>query len=165
MCRKLFSKAVVIAAALAVGAMTLSPGAAGAEERPMKGMWTGNANLSPTDDPDYLINKETGAGEATHLGKFTLVGVETVYVKDFPQFISVEGAFTMTGADGDQVFVEYSTTGGINEEGSLDIIGTYYIVGGTGRFAGATGEGELRAIAFLSEGLPFLGFMDGTIDY
>jgi hypothetical protein len=161
MCRKLLSNAVVIA----VGLMTLSPGVAGAEERPMKGMWAGNASLKPADQPYYAINNETGVGEATHLGKFTLIGVETVYVKFFPQFVSVEGAFTMTGADGDQVFVKYRTTGGINKEGSLDIIGTYCIVGGTGRFAGATGQGELRAVAFLSEGLPFIGFMDGVIDY
>ena len=162
MCRVLLSRAVVILALLAPGAMLQ---VAGAEERAMKGMWAGNAKLTPTDDPDYVTNNETAVGEATHLGKFAMTSVETVYVKYFPDFISVEGKFTMTSADGDKLFGTYCTTGGINEEGSLDIIGTYRIVGGTGRFAGATGQGELRAVAFLSEGLPFLGFMDGTIDY
>lgn len=162
MYRMLLRRAVVILAALSAGAM---PGVSGAEERAMKGMWAGNALLKPTENPDYLTNNETGVGEATHLGKFALTSVETIYVKFFPEFISVEGEFTMTGADGDKIFGRYTTTGGINKEGSLDIIGTYCIVGGTGRFAGATGQGELRAVAFLSEELPFLGFMDGTIDF
>ena len=132
----------------------------------MKGMWAGNANLEQdNEDPDYALNHETGAGTATHLGKFTLVGDERIYMKFFPKFVSVEGRFTMTAANGDQVVVDYSTTGGINEKGSLDIIGVYRIVCGTGQFKGATGQGILRAEAFLSEGFPFIGSMDGIIDY
>lgn len=166
MYRMLLSRAVVILAVLAVGTMTLSPGAAGAEERPMKGFWAGKAELRPDpENDDYALNHETGAGTATHLGKFTLVGDEKIYMEFFPQFVSVEGKFTMTAANGDQLDVKYSTIGGINDEGSIDIIGTYTIAGGTGQFKGATGQGVLRATAFLSEGFPFIGSMDGTIDY
>src|SRR5262245_53383368 len=111
MTRMPFSRAVAIAAVLAVTTMTLLPGAAGAEERPMIGIWKGNAHVKPADEPDYLINNETGAGVATNLHKFSWSSVEKVYAKFFPQFISVEGEFTMTALNGDTVFGTYSTTG------------------------------------------------------
>jgi hypothetical protein len=50
-------------------------------------------------------------------------------------------------------------------DGNLEIVGTFTFTGGTGRFAGATGGGDLVATAFLSEGLPFIGSYDGRIDY
>jgi hypothetical protein len=37
--------------------------------------------------------------------------------------------------------------------------------GGTGRFVDASGSGEIDAIAFLAPGLPFVGTIEGTIDY
>ena len=38
-------------------------------------MLTGNAHLSPSDDPFVLRNDETGEGQATHLGRFTWADV------------------------------------------------------------------------------------------
>src|SRR5207253_2115956 len=57
-------------------ALVFTPTALLAAERPFKARWTGNANLSPTDDPTVLRNDETGEGNATHLGKFQWSSVE-----------------------------------------------------------------------------------------
>jgi hypothetical protein len=45
------------------------------------------------------------------------------------------------------------------------IHGNYQFTGGTGRFADATGSGDIDAIAFLAPGLPFEGTFTGTINY
>ena len=45
------------------------------------------------------------------------------------------------------------------------ISGNYESTGGTGRFAGATGSGDIDAVGLLTSGLPVTGTMNGTIDY
>jgi hypothetical protein len=156
---------LAITAALAVGAFARFPGAAVAEERPFIAALTGNANLSPTDDPMIMRNEETGEGEATHLGRFTFASVEFVDFSNFPPRVAVKARFTMTAADGDRLCGRYKTVGLANDEGNLDILGTFRFTGGTGRFADATGGGHLQATAFFAPGLPFEGEFSGTIDY
>jgi hypothetical protein len=165
MCCKSSYGVVVIAATLAVGAMALSPGVAAADEHLFQAMLTGNAHLSETDDPCVMRNDETGEGEATDLGPFTWESVEYVDFCTIPGGVEVSGRFTMTAANGDQLFGKYSTVGLFDEAGNLRIHGKYHFKGGTGRFAGATGKGDLDAVAYLSPGLPFEGQMNGTIDY
>jgi len=160
-----FCKVLAITAALAVGAIARFPGGAVAEERPFQAAWTGNAHLSETKNPWIQRTDETGAGEATHLGGFTWASVESVNFKNFPPEVAVEATFTMTAADGDELFGEYTTIGLANDEGNLDILGVLSFTGGTGRFAGATGGGVLQATAFFAPGLPFEGEFLGTIDY
>jgi hypothetical protein len=126
---------------------------------------TGNANLGPGDRPGYALNEETGQGQATHLGLFTWYSLEEVYIVNFPPHVDVTGTFTMTAADGDLLCGEYTTSGDLNAAGELIIVGTFTIPGGTGRFVGATGGGNLFATAFFSEGMPFIGMFDGVIDY
>ena len=132
---------------------------------PLPRVLTGNAHLSETDDPCVLRNDETGDGEATDLGPFTWESVEHVDFCTIPGGVEVSGRFTMTAADGDQLFGKYTTIGLFDEAGNLRIHGKYHFKGGTGRFAGATGKGDLDALAFLSPGLPFEGQLDGTIGY
>jgi hypothetical protein len=159
-------RALAIAAVFAIDAKTVSPSALAAEERPFSATLSGNAHLSPTEVPWIVRNDETGVGEATHLGRFTWASVEFVDFAANPGGVVVDGrSFTMTAANGDQMFGTYATVGFPNEAGNLIIHGTFTIRGGTGRFVGATGGGNLFAIAFLSEGLPFIGMYDGTIDY
>jgi hypothetical protein len=154
-----------IAVVLAVGPMALGPNVAGAEERPFAAMLTGNAHLSPTDDPFVLRNDETGIGESTHLGKFIWADTEFADFGVIPGGVAVVGSFSMTAANGDQLYGEFSTVGLFDEDGNLVIHGTYRFVGGTGRFAEATGAGDIDAVAFLAPGLPFTGSFSGTIDY
>ena len=62
MSRMPFRSVLAVAAALAIAASAPTGEAA---ERPFKARLTGNAHLSPTDDPFVLRNDETGEGEAT----------------------------------------------------------------------------------------------------
>ena len=77
----------------------------------------------------------TAEGTATHLGRFTAVSVDTVN-------IATESAGTLdfTAANGDRLF---TTTAGKEEAFTPPNISRVRqvatIVGGTGRFAGATG--------------------------
>jgi len=134
-----------------------------AEERPFMAKLAGNAHLTPTGDPSVLLNHETGDGEATHLGQFQWEDDE---VATFGAGgVSVVASFTMTAANGDKVYGKFTSTGSFDEDGNLVIEGSYQITGGSGRFDGAVGSGNISAVAFLSPGLPFIGSFNGTIDF
>jgi hypothetical protein len=163
MCRRLLKAILVLAAALGAGAATLPPAAA--QELPFKAMLTGNAHLSPTDDPAVLRNDETGEGEATHLGQFTWADVEFADFAAIPGGVSVVATFTMTAANGDELYGEFTSVGYFADPQTLVIQGEFEFTGGIGRFADATGSGEIDAFAFLAPGLPFIGTITGTIDY
>jgi hypothetical protein len=158
-------RALAIAAVFAIDAKTVSPSALAAEERPFSATLSGNAHLSPTEVPWIVRNDETGVGEATHLGRFTWASVEFVDFSGFPPQVAVQGTFTMTAANGDQLYGTYSTIGIPDEAGDLVIHGSYQFAGGTGRFAAATGSGDLDAVASLAPGLPFIGMFSGTINF
>ena len=153
----------LFAVVFALTALAAAPGAA--EERPFKASLTGNAHLSPTDDPFVLRNDETGKGTATHLGAFTWADVEYADFAAIPGGVAVVASFAMTAANGDQLYGTFTSVGDFDEEGNLVIHGSYRFTGGTGRFADATGSGDIDAIAYLSPGLPFEGTFTGTIDY
>jgi hypothetical protein len=163
--RKLFSSIMAMMAALGVGAMAIAPPVAAAEKLPFKAMLTGNAHLSPTDNPAVLRNDETGEGEATHLGHFTWADVEFADFAAIPGGVSVVATFTMTAANGDELYGQFTSVGYFADAETLVIHGDYEFTGGTGRFADASGSGEIDAFAFLAPGLPFIGTITGTIDY
>jgi hypothetical protein len=165
MSRKSLRRVLAVAGVVAFGALVLTPNVSIAEERPFKASLSGNAHLSPTDDPFVLRNDETGMGNSTHLGNFTWADTEFADFAAIPGGVAVVGTFTMTAANGDELYGELATVGSFDEEGDLVIHGTYRFTGGTGRFANATGTGDIDAVAFLSPGLPFSGTFHGTIDY
>ena len=84
---------------------------------------------------------------------------------EVPGGVAVVGSFTMTAANGDKLYGELATTGYFDPNGNLLIHGSYEFVGGTGRFADASGSGDIDAIGYLSPGLPFEGSLQGSIDY
>jgi hypothetical protein len=165
MSRKSLVRTLEFASVLAVSALIWAPNVAHAEERPFMASLEGNAHLSPTDDPAVLRNDETGTGNSTHLGNFTWADTEFADFATVPGGVAVVGSFTMTAANGDELYGELSTVGMFDEDDNLVIHGTYRFTGGTGRFANATGTGDIDAIAYLSPGLPFTGTFAGTIDY
>lgn len=166
MFRNLLVRALAISAVLAVGAMALSPSGAAAEERPFAAVLSGNASLTPINPPCLFQNDETAEGFATHLGPFTLVGVETVNFCPDEGDVAVEGSLTMTAANGDQLRMKYIAIGYANETGTvLSIVAEFVFDGGTGRFADATGKGVINVTAYFAPGLPFDATMSGIIDY
>jgi len=101
----------------------------------------------------------TAVGEASHWGRFTFISND-----DESGFPFITGTQVYTVANGDQIFVTH--TGYASDLGNNMIQADFdnTITGGTGRFAGATGQFE--TIAMVSELLPAAkGTIIGTISY
>lgn len=105
--------------------------ARGGSELPFSGTLQATETVAP--DGLHLLN---AVGQATHLGQFTLTSEFTVTP---PPLSTASGTATWTAANGDKIFT--STAGqavitfpvaAINE--------THTIIGGTGRFADASGS-------------------------
>lgn len=106
-----------------------------AVERPFALNGTGVATLITDESGNPIGAIATGSGTATHLGQWTVLG-NVKYTPDNGVLRS-SGDATITAANGDKLQVQI--------DGILDPIagvdqGIFYIVGGTGRFEGASGS-------------------------
>ena len=126
---------------------TAAPVAAKSDpERPFKGTAVGSGMVQPDPlcPPVDLRSVFTATGTATHLGKF-----ELDYYNCTPPGHDVTGIeMTFVAANGDEVFVTYEAhdvplVGA--EPTLLEITYDFEIAGGTGRFIGATGGGQMMA--------------------
>lgn len=98
-----------------------------------------------------LLNTQIGEGEATHLGRFSAVITFCVDLTDVldgmftaGESLPYENGFgTLTAANGDVLYLEIS--GAVlpsdHPDYDLEFQDPFHFTGGTGRFAGATGEG------------------------
>ena len=118
-----------------------------AAELPFTGSFTirttGTLNCPPTCPPTTLRVDGVEEGTATHLGRFTAVSVETVDLAS----ATATGTMDFTAANGDRLLT--TTTGGEDQFvppniSHVTIAAT--VVGGTGRFAGATGTLTIRHV-------------------
>ncbi len=126
-----------------------------AVERPFKLRGTTEVIGNPFS-PDGAAME--GIGTATHLGDWTEVGVIFFDGSNGPPFPATAIAH-FTAANGDQLDV--LMTGSI--DASLMAVATFHIVGGTGRFAGASGHGDFAASPNPDGTLSYTA--TGTIDY
>jgi hypothetical protein len=103
---------------------------AGGSELPFSG------TLQATETEEGALHRLSGAGEATHLGRFTLLSEFTVIP---PPVSTASGTATWTAANGDQIF---TTTAGhaVITFPVAAITETQTITGGTGRFDEASGS-------------------------
>ncbi|MEO5996195.1 MAG: hypothetical protein ABIQ00_05865 [Chitinophagaceae bacterium] len=87
-----------------------------------------------------LLNHITGTGNGTHIGKATFDAyIEVDVFAPSPQI--ARGKFIITAASGDQIFLNTTGIGvGPDADGNFRITLSGTITGGTGRFAGATGN-------------------------
>jgi hypothetical protein len=122
--------------ALAVLAVVGLAGPALAEDQvPFKGRFAGDVTV--TGAPPILSADVEGGGTATHLGRITV---------DIPHCVDVRtrtaaGYYEFTAANGDTVYAKFTGTATPTATpGVLYIEETATILGGTGRFAGATGS-------------------------
>jgi hypothetical protein len=94
-------------------------------------------------------------GQATHLGRFTRLGMVVIHADG-----SVEGTVVFTAANGDQLFMDViglpSTTASIS--------GTYTFTGGTGRFGNASGGADFVGV-IAPDGIHITVAFEGTIQY
>ena len=137
----------LVLGALLFGAAAAAP----AEARPLRGSGTGQF-VSPND----FVN----VGEGTYLGRFYEVGTAEFGATADPTVLSIEGNSVLTGANGDQLYTSFS--------GEVDLLTstvsvTITYVGGSGRFAGASGTAELSGELFADGS--FHVVVQGTLDF
>jgi hypothetical protein len=129
--------------------LTLASGFAPAEEKitlPFQGRVTAtwdnvfNALFSP---PAHF----TGGGPVTHMGDTIQSGILTLSFPDQNGFAPGYGSVTIVAANGDSVSFDFQ---GILNASTGEGVGAFTFTGGTGRFAGATGQGTFDALIDLS---------------
>lgn len=164
---------VVVAMALVIGVMATSAAATKGNpgnELPFSGVgWgTGAFNFDPgdvearCDSPiAFAIATFSGFGHATHLGRMNVVAEHCSHV----DFTYSQGTLTITAANGDVLNATY--TDGVSDLSTFPDIGftdDFTFVGGTGRFAEASGAGVESGVAnfFTDE---FVVHMEGVVSY
>jgi hypothetical protein len=100
----------------------------------------------------------SGAGIATHLGNFTVSWLVTVDISTVPS--PSTGTFEFIAANGDHLFTDIVGEGSGAPIAHITECNT--ITGGTGRFAGATGEFTIHRVVDLATGST-AGLFGGTI--
>lgn len=119
---------------LSLGMAVAGPVAA-SQQVPFRGEMSGTATVTPIQPPIVSVLLET-SGQASQLGRFTLVAPHTVN-----QATRIAtGTYTFTAADGSTLTATLAGTATLVAPGQLAIAETGTITGGTGRFEGATGS-------------------------
>lgn len=129
---------------LLIGLSTPASAAAGGSDRPFRATATGQIHydtgnplgcpLAPFLFPSAFTSVLDAAGQATHLGAFTLSGSHCESL-----FQSTDGQMTLVAANGDRLYGTYATTWTV-KGGQVIVDGPLDINGGTGRFTHATGS-------------------------
>ena len=105
-------------------------------------------------------NDFVGSGNATYLGKYTETGTVAFAATNDPNVLAVDGSAVYTAANGDELHAVFA--GQLNGvTGTINATVTY--VGGTGRFADASGTATLIAHVLADGSLEVA--VDGTLDY
>jgi hypothetical protein len=112
------------------------------EQVPFKGSLEGTVSITPiVGDPDFDVHVEIdAAGKATHLGDFSVSVPHDVDRRPPPNASFAAGQYLFTAANGDEVHAEFTGDSMLIAPGVLFITETATIIGGTGRFVGATGS-------------------------
>jgi hypothetical protein len=160
---RLVSGVSLLSSVLLVCALA-APRALVAQYVPFKGTSENQAISAVPVDPEHVLVTTVGEGQSTHLGHFTFVSPHLSGLLDF----SIAGTQTITAANGDELHTTLvgnlhpviDNTGHVFLEG--DIAGT--IVGGTGRFANATGAFTF-SLVFDTETAHSQSTIDGVIRY
>jgi hypothetical protein len=136
------------------------PQAAGAKEVPFKGKLDAVFTVTPLGGNVIFVDL-MGFGTATHLGQFTLSMPHTVAVT--PPVSSAFGEeIVFTAANGDTLTAEFEGLATFVGPGILSIVEEATITGGTGRFAGATGNFVIERVASQAT-MTSTGSFEGTI--
>ena len=142
------SAASLVLALLAVLGLA-GPVAAG-EQVPFEGSFEGVVTVTVIPGSPPIASANVNAtGVATHLGQFTLAIPHSVILPTFPRPSS--GFYHFVAANGDTLSASF--TGLVNPipgvPGVLAAVESANITGGTGRFAGATGDFTVERVALI----------------
>jgi hypothetical protein len=105
----------------------------------LSGNYDGVGTLTPTGMPGIFIQSLTGQGLDSFFGAFTIGGQSTVDFSNPPQIVVTSGMVTLTFSNG-VLFGNTSGEATSNGQGTATFEGDYSLTGGTGPFAGATGD-------------------------
>lgn len=157
--KKIVGSTVTLLLLLIVLASTVfAAPAAGEHQLPLKG----SLETSETQVPvlPTLFVSATGSGNATQLGLFTISSEARVTV---PSLSSTTSA-TLTAADGSTLLGEGTGQGTVTTPPFIvSIVEAYTIIGGTGRFEGASGSFVVERVLNRATGISS-GTLSGTIE-
>lgn len=141
-----------------VAALVLPIGAQAGAQVPLKGSDVGGFTLGVACAPGSAVVDIDGTGNATHVGRYVYAALECFN----PTTLLYTGTFELTAANGDTIAGTYSGEV-VSIVGSVgfyeqDAVAT----GGTGRFAGASGEFHVSGEANLATGA-YSQELEGTI--
>ena len=148
--------ASVVALTVALLFSLAGPVAAG-DQVPFKGSLAGTVTVTPLNPPIALVVIEA-TGDATHLGRFTLVVPHVVN----QALLVGAGTYEFTAANGDTVTADFTGTATLLAPAVLSTAESGVITGGTGRFAGATGTFTAERTFVRATGVT-TGSFEGTI--
>jgi len=136
---------------------------AGGKEVPFHGTIDTTETVTAVAFP-IVFNTSTGTGNATHLGRFNWELDVQINITD-PALTTATGTGTLIAANGDILLTEFTASAiNMDEPNVIFITEVHTIIGGTGRFAGATGTFTREALSNLALGFS-TGSFDGSISY
>jgi hypothetical protein len=115
-------------------------------ERPFTGSCTTTFGPTPFPLPPIHHQIDTGSCQLTHLGKTDFYGEQDINFAAGTQ----SGWRRWTAANGDELHLTHTGTSGLIAPGMIGFSAQMTIVGGTGRFAGATGSARGTGVANLA---------------
>ena len=172
----LFGLGVVFPATLALAWVLGSSRTAEAKPAGFKAQFRGNFAITMSGDGKSQLHFE-GSGTPATLGASNIVGDSTLTPnKTNPSCSMIEAdRVSLTVAGGDEVHFVHQGEDCVDASHPPEVTirskGTYRIVGGTGRFARATGQGRVIVVAKVLEGGPtgsrgsFELLWDGTLKH
>jgi hypothetical protein len=113
--------------------------------RPLTGSCTTTFDPPPFPPPPLHHQIDTGSCQLTHLGRADFYGEQDINFASGTQ----SGWRRWTAANGDELHLTHTGTSGLVAPGMVGFVAQMTVVGGTGRFAGATGSARGTGVANL----------------
>jgi hypothetical protein len=156
--------ALSITLALSLVSLLVLPVSAG-DARPVRGSFTGSAVNVEQRCPDALTIGFAIDGVLSHLGRMTGGGTNCTEFTLGTESVSIwDGIAIVTAADGSTLTLAYEGLQGAPTNGVATFSHQDTVIGGTGRFEGATGELTISGLLDFAD-LTVKGSVTGWISY
>ena len=159
---------LILFSGLVLAIVVISPAAAMGAAKGTNRDLTGTVTLTTTVNLITLAGTQVASGQLSHLGKVTDSG-DLQFALVGPNGFSFTVTYTIVAANGDKLFANGSGTG--NSGPPITSTSTNTIVGGTGRFTGASGMFTVTGISTSVSTIGSIrtvtqtGTLNGTITY
>ena len=146
---------------VSAGTVLVAKGHPSVVARPFTGRCETTFNPPPLPLPPTHQQVDTGTCHLTHLGRSSIYGEQEINFAAGTQ----RGERTITAANGDVLFVQNAGTSRPAGPGLVRFSAIMTFVGGTGRFARATGEARAEGTANLITHRTTIDIVEGWIAY